>query len=450
MTVPIGQSNTMTLAYFCRLLIGVLAIAFDPLSASAQGLRPATDVGREVPEWLSNLEIAPDGFRLIRDEAARHRYKVSGKGIAVVVIDSGVNAEHPALAGRVLPGNSLVGGSINDEIGNGSHRAGVVAAGRTMMVPEGVAPDAKIIPVKIYDKSGQVEMKAVADALRWVIESRRRYQDEFDVTIGVVVLGIGDHSNLKLSKEVPEEYLDVKRELAKAAALGIVVCAPAGNAYGEYSDEGMAFPAICEEVISVGAVYDANVERNENQDGALLVFSGGVKVFATKRDKIAGFSQRLFPSPATAERGTDIFAPGVAIASPGARGDECLIQSGTGISASVVAGAVALLQERSRMLTRQLGEDPWLPSIELVRQCLSEGGRQIIDEPEDPPLDNVRPTGRRFKRLDVSGALRILDARYQSDVIKLRQNLISADGHSSASVLDFSILGRAPEKPIER
>jgi len=63
-----------------------------------------------------------------------------GAGVVAAIVDSGVDAAHPDLAGRVLPGRNVWdGGDTGDVCGHGTHLAGIVAA---------VAPGAMLLPVK--------------------------------------------------------------------------------------------------------------------------------------------------------------------------------------------------------------------------------------------------------------------------------------------------------------
>lgn len=94
----------------------------------------------------------------------------SGTGVRVAVLDTGVDASHPALAGRLLPGHDFVdgdtdpseGGSPADAgHGHGTHVAGLVAL---------AAPGARILPLRVLDAQGSGNTWAIAQALLHAVD----------------------------------------------------------------------------------------------------------------------------------------------------------------------------------------------------------------------------------------------------------------------------------------
>lgn len=95
-------------------------------------------------------------------------------GVIIAVVDTGVQGSHPAFEGRVLPQIDLVGGSNGDPNGHGTHVAGT-AAGGSVNCGEltggtkkaiGVAPGAKILPVRVLDEEGEGYVSDVAEGIR--------------------------------------------------------------------------------------------------------------------------------------------------------------------------------------------------------------------------------------------------------------------------------------------
>ncbi|BCB80368.1 type VII secretion-associated serine protease [Phytohabitans flavus] len=108
---------------------------------------------------------------------ATHAWRHStGDGVTVAVIDSGVDAGHPDLAGQVLPGVDMVaqgGDGRADPVGHGTTVAGLIA-GRNdddngVM---GLAPHAKILPVRVLDAENRYDdALIVAKGVRWAVDN---------------------------------------------------------------------------------------------------------------------------------------------------------------------------------------------------------------------------------------------------------------------------------------
>lgn len=96
----------------------------------------------------------------------------TGEGIVVAVLDSGVAADHPALAGRVLPGVDYVDGSTDgtsDPVGHGTAVASLIA-GYDGEMAVGLAPGATILPVRVLDAENKYDSATtVAEGVRWAV-----------------------------------------------------------------------------------------------------------------------------------------------------------------------------------------------------------------------------------------------------------------------------------------
>src|SRR5262249_11325850 len=98
-----------------------------------------------------------------------------GEGVVVAVVDGGVDASHPELAGQVLPGSGFGidaapdGRRDDDTYGHGTSMAGIIAA-REDPRPDpvvGIAPAAKILPVST---GGEADTDEVGRAVRWATD----------------------------------------------------------------------------------------------------------------------------------------------------------------------------------------------------------------------------------------------------------------------------------------
>ncbi|UYQ61186.1 type VII secretion-associated serine protease mycosin [Streptomyces peucetius] len=175
-----------------------------------------------------------------------------GEGVTVAVLDTGVDDQHPDLAGSVLPGKDFIGfgASRGDRAWarHGTAMAGIVAGhghgpGRESGVL-GIAPEAKILPVRVIlegsdkarDKARKTRGTALAQGIRWAA----------DQGADVINLSLGDDSE----SAHPEAGEDAAVQYALSK--GSVVVASAGNG-GEKGDH-ISYPAAYPGVIAVTAV----------------------------------------------------------------------------------------------------------------------------------------------------------------------------------------------------
>jgi len=224
-----------------------------------------------------------------------------GDGVTVAVIDSGVDADQPDLAGRVEPGIDLVDGDdvADDGYGHGTHVAGIIAAESDNGIGmAGIAPGARILPVRVLDDEGNGDYRRTAEGIRWAVDH------------GAQVL------NLSVTLAHDDER--VREAVAYAREHNVVMVAAAGNRRcPEHGTNDTVYPAAYPGVLGVGAAGESG--------------------------QVAGFS--------SCGPWVDLVAPGVgiiSITSAQARADECRGNDGwcllTGTSEAVpfVAAAAAL------------------------------------------------------------------------------------------------------------
>jgi len=352
------------------------------------------------------MQIKPPDAPLQGDEAARIRprlvqvenflevsktraaYGVTGHGQTVAVLDTGINEKHRDFGSRILArrdftkgGGEKGYGDAPDGNGHGTNVAGIIAADG---MHTGIAPEANIISLKVISDHDGGNFTWLNNALRWVLANHKMFG------ISVICMSLGDGENYTSdnldSIGIASETSGLINELAEARVTTVIA---AGNDYHKYKEQGMSFPAILGNCISVGAVYDSNEGSFEYQSGA--------KAFSTKAGQITPFSQRLHHSQSRWVY-TKIFAPGAPITSTGIDGtDTSSTQHGTSQATPVVCGVILLIQQ---FMMRELG---WRSSVQEIRDFLSFGGVTIYDG--DDENDNVPHTGQMYKRVDPLGAL---------------------------------------------
>lgn len=335
----------------------------------------------------------------VRASQARQLFQVSGAGLCAAVLDTGLNLQHVDFAGRVAatrnftPDNGGPNDNVTDGNGHGTNVAGIVLAKGDHT---GMAPGAKVAPLKVLQNNGGGTFAWVEQALDWVMAQRATHN------ITVVSMSLGDGGNYTDDDRFANSALVQKLAALSQARVPVIVAA--GNDYFSHgSKQGMGYPAILRQTVSVGAVYDA-------EEGGFN-YQSGAQAFSTHAGQITPFSQRLHPSVNRINR-TDMFAPGAPVTSSGINGPHGeSVDHGTSQATPVIAGIILLLQEFYQRHAHEL------PTVDQLVRWLRTGGVLIRDGDDED--DNVQHTNLNFLRVD---AVRALDAARRELV---RQHLVT-------------------------
>ncbi|WFE50672.1 type VII secretion-associated serine protease mycosin [Micromonospora sp. WMMD1155] len=303
------MSRSITHPVLAGLAAGLLTVPALPTVAATAGLRVAPACATTLTP-ARPVTAAPWPQR--RYDPTRLAPLATGAGVTVAVVDSGVDRVHPQLAERVLAGTDLLdagGDGRRDCAGHGTGVASIIAAApRPGIAFHGLAPDARILPVRVSEQqvvqgreSGRtVSADEFARAIRWAVDH------EADVVNLSVVLYADD----------PE----VRSAVRYAVDRDVVLVAAAGNLHD--SGNPRPFPAGYDGVLGVGAI---------GADGGRATFS------------------QTGPY-------VDLVAPGseVLTAAPGAGHHQV---EGTSYAAPFVAATAALLREyRPELTAAQVAE----------------------------------------------------------------------------------------------
>jgi serine protease len=212
--------------------------------------------------------------------------KSTGAGVTVAVVDSGVDASHPDLASHVLPGYDVIAGKAGpstDPFGHGTHVAGTIAAvtGNGIGVAS-LAPDTKILPVKVLGADGRGYMS--------------------DTATGIIYAADHGANVINMSLGATAQVAAVTNAISYARSKGVVVVAAAGNYRADGSPT--TWPGADPGVIAVAAT-DANdkVASFSNAGSYVDVAAPGVGIESTYPVSLGGY---------TSMSGTSMASPHVA------------------------------------------------------------------------------------------------------------------------------------------
>jgi serine protease AprX len=293
--------------------------------------------------------VKPQGISLTRLQTAypasvdapqlwNYSSNVTGKGIGVAVIDTGIAGGMPDFRASGSSSSRVIANAVTnpdartpgDAYGHGTHVAGIIAGNgwnRSLTDPlrgkyVGIAPESNLISVKVSDDQGDASVLDVIYGLQFVVDNKAAYN------IRVV--------NLSLESTTRGSYKTDPLDAAVEAAWfkGIVVVTAAGNR-GSAEDAVSRAPGNDPYVITVGA-YDDQASDADGDDSRPAWSSRGITA--------DGFAKPEIHAPGSGIVST--LAPNSAFASmcPACIVDGQMIRAGgTSMAAPMISGTVALL-----------------------------------------------------------------------------------------------------------
>jgi serine protease AprX len=265
-------------------------------------------------EKLDSVTTMNESAVSIEAGAARSAFRVSGKNVRVAVLDSGVDANHPALAGRVVEEFDHANEPVNIPGNHGTHVAGTIAS--IDAVFRGIAFEADIINIKVLTSAGNGQPQNVIDGLDRAV---RRNAQVANLSLGWSEIFHGwvcDNADCILCVAADN-----------TVRLGVAVVVAAGNE-GTAAGPGqfnIRHPGAARRVITVAAVDKGKELANFSSIGP-----GSARLSSTSPIRITK---------------PDVAGPGVDIVSSVLGGGFAPL-SGTSMASPHVAGVAALVLQR--------------------------------------------------------------------------------------------------------
>lgn len=282
-----------------------------------------------------------------------------GDGVTIAILDSGIDASHPAFQNRIVNAHNFSGSStVSDLLGHGTHVAAIAAG---FGDANGVAPRAFLLNAKVLNDQGSGTFSSVIDGINWAIEQN------------------ADIINLSLGAASHETDSPLNRAVRDAMNAGVVVVVAAGNCGTICPSSscngfaGVTLPGNTLDALTVGAV---NAQNQPACFSSHETISGTIK--------------------------PDLTAPGVTIESA-AIGGGTTVKSGTSMATPFAAGAAALAKQAHpgfsafqiksflQTISTDLGEpgkDEWFGSGVLDLTRIAFADTNSLDDQNTPSNDS--------------------------------------------------------------
>ena len=337
------------------------AIAMTMDSNALKAARSYDDGVKVWKDWPVEPYLSDSGPMVGADRA--HGGGYTGRGTWVAVIDTGVDVGHPFIAGRPVAEacfadrcpngrKKMLGeGAARPVHSHGTHVAGIALGHGNGM--SGVAPEAGLIAINVFNPDGGARNSNILAALDWLIGV------VWTQPLSIASINMSLGAPVHRSWPCEDQLYDLAVEYL--ARRDVVVVAAAGN---ESKADGISHPACVKGIVSVGAI---------DKDSRVARFSNSAPIL-------------------------DMLAPGVDINSsvPRSGGGKAPFEEypGTSMAAPHVAGAYALLRQATPFR-----------SVQDLSRALIGSGEDIRD----------RRNGITKPALDVDGALKAMGVQMDAD-----------------------------------
>ncbi|MGW3965782.1 S8 family serine peptidase [Amycolatopsis sp. NPDC005003] len=335
--------------------------------------RPALAAGISDVRLDRKVRVALDKSTAQVGAPAAWQRGLTGAGTTVAVVDTGIDAGHPDLAGKTVAAADFSGeGDVADHHGHGTHVASIISGtgaasgGRY----KGVAPDAKLVVAKVFDASGEGDTAQVMAGIDWAVSQ------------GAKIV------NLSLGAGVSDGYDPLSEQLdTLSAKTGTLFVVAAGNEGP--GDRTVTTPGSATSALTVGAL---------DRDNSLAWFSSR--------------GPRLRDAAVKPE----IAAPGVGIAAARASGtalgdpvdDRYTRVSGTSMATPHVAGAAAILLQQHPELSGETLKNTLVSTAKDVGLRWYEQGAGLLDVARAVSQQASGTAVASFGRTDRTAAARVV------------------------------------------
>jgi thermitase len=180
--------------------------------------------------------------------------------VLIAILDTGIDEKHEDLAGKVVASINFSGSQTASDVnGHGTHVAGIIAAITDNSVGvAGIAPNARLLNVKVVDDNGVVWSSTVARGIIWAVDNGAKV--------------------INMSLVIPTSSPALEQAIDYAWSKGVVLVASGGNNIKSIP----VYPAYYPEVIAVAATdVGGNLWSKSNYGDWVDAYAPGVDIYST-------------------------------------------------------------------------------------------------------------------------------------------------------------------------
>jgi thermitase len=244
----------------------------EALLTLAQRLQSDPNVVFAEPDLFYGIDWVPNDPRLseqyalgrVQAEAAWDIEK-GNNSVVVAIVDTGIDTDHPDLKPQLVAGWNVIANNnaVRDDNGHGTHCAGITAAaGNNGEGISGLAPNVKIMPIKVMNASGQGNSLDIATGIRWAADHGAH----------VISLSLGTSMGSTVIREA----------LVYAVGKGVTLVAAMGNDGGQVRNYPATYAAEIDGLVAVGATDSSDARAYFSNYGSwITVTAPGYQILST-------------------------------------------------------------------------------------------------------------------------------------------------------------------------
>ncbi|HKU39818.1 MAG TPA: S8 family serine peptidase [Polyangiales bacterium] len=274
-------------------------------------------------------------------DRVRRSFGLTGRGVRVAVLDSGLATAHPDLQGATVaqhcftqnacaPFNLREGTDATDGHGHGTAVTGVIGS-RGVQGPAGFAPDAELVVLKVMNSENRGNDDDIVAALDWLA------QNQAELHVDIVNMSLGTDALFDDAAECDRRSPVLARAIKNLRAMGVSVISASGNSG---SSTQLTAPGCFTGVLTAGATYDADVgaapPSSDSFRSAIDQSFAACRDATTQAGQIACYTN-------TAAR-VDVLAPGGPMLTLSREGGTTT-RWGTSFAAAALSGVAAMLKQ---------------------------------------------------------------------------------------------------------